>query len=144
MDSDFVTAGYLFIDTENETAIYSGAGHPPLICWRASDQRTIEYQVKGPILGQIENAVYQNVSFSLESDDRVFLYTDGLFELPNKSGEMFGLDRFKNFIKSNDDKPADEFADDLIRHITDWSGKKLDEEGFDDDLTLIIVDVGKP
>jgi len=144
LDSDFVTAGYLFIDTGNETAIYSGAGHPPLICWRASDQRTIEHQVKGPILGQIENAVYQNVSFSLESGDRVFLYTDGLFELPNKSGEMFGLDRFKNFIKSNDDKPADEFADDLIRHITDWSGKKLDEEGFDDDLTLIIVDVGKP
>lgn len=141
VENDFVSAGYVFIDTEKKTAVYSGAGHPPLICWQASSRRTTDYQTKGPILGQIDNAVYQSVSFNLERGDRIFLYTDGLFELLNKSGEMFGMDRFKDFIKTNKDIPADKFADDLISHISDWTGRKIDEEGFDDDLTLIVVDV---
>jgi sigma-B regulation protein RsbU (phosphoserine phosphatase) len=29
----FASAAYLWIDTKNRNALYSGAGHPPLLCW---------------------------------------------------------------------------------------------------------------
>ncbi len=32
LESDFVTAGYLFINTEKQSATYAGAGHPPFSC----------------------------------------------------------------------------------------------------------------
>jgi len=78
LESDFVTAGYLFIDTENKTATYAGAGHPPLLLWRGSEQKIHEFRGKGIILGQFEDARYQNIELSLKSGDRLLLYTDGV------------------------------------------------------------------
>ena len=42
-------------------------------------------------------------------------------------------------IMSHAELPSDQFADALIRHLFDWSGKPS-EEALDDDLTLIVVD----
>src|SRR5271169_1346495 len=33
---NFVTAAYLFVDLENLVISYAGAGHPPMLLWRAS------------------------------------------------------------------------------------------------------------
>jgi len=30
----FASAAYVCVDTENRNALYSAAGHPPLLCWR--------------------------------------------------------------------------------------------------------------
>ena len=101
LESDFVTAGYLFIDTEKQTATYAGAGHPPLLLWRGSEQKINEFRGKGIILGQFEDARYQNIELNLESGDRFLLYTDGIIEATNTSGDCFGWDHFKEFITSH-------------------------------------------
>jgi len=142
LESDFVTAGYLFMDTENQTAAYAGAGHPPLFLWRGSEQRIYEYGKKGIIIGQFEDASYQNVKLRLKSGDRFLLYTDGIIEAANTSGELFGWSHFKKFITSNASLSVGDFADALIQNISNWSGKQLDET-LDDDLTLVVADFVK-
>ena len=139
LDSDFVTAGYLFIDTENRTATYAGAGHPPLLLWRGSEQKLYEYRTKGIILGQFEDARYQNIELNLKSSDRFLLYTDGIIEATNAAGDLFGWSRFKEFISSHAGLSVGNFADGLIQHISSWSGKHSDET-LDDDLTLVVAD----
>jgi serine phosphatase RsbU (regulator of sigma subunit) len=139
LESDFVTAGYLFIDTQKLSVTYSGAGHPPLFLWRGSEQKIYEYREKGIILGQFEDAQYQNIDLELKSGDRFLLYTDGIIEATNAAGERFGWDLFKEFITSHASLPVGQFADDLIQRITGWSGKHS-EETLDDDLTLVIAD----
>jgi sigma-B regulation protein RsbU (phosphoserine phosphatase) len=139
LESDFVTAGYLFIDTESQTATYAGAGHPPLLLWRGSEQKIHEYREKGIILGQFEDARYQNIELSLQSGDRFILYTDGIIEAANAAGDLFGWSRFKEFISSQAGLSVGNFADGLLQHISDWSGKHLDE-ALDDDLTLVVAD----
>jgi serine phosphatase RsbU (regulator of sigma subunit) len=139
LENDFVTAGYLFIDTENQTATYAGAGHPPLLLWRGSEQKIHEYRKKGIILGQFEDARYQNIELSLQSGDRFVLYTDGIIEAANAAGDLFGWSRFKEFISSQAGLSVGNFADGLLQHISDWSGKHLDE-ALDDDLTLVVAD----
>ena len=142
LESDFVTAGYLFIDTENQTATYAGAGHPPLLLWRGSEQKIYEYRGKGIILGQFKDARYQNIELSLNSGDRFVVYTDGIFEATNAAGDLFGWNRFKEFITSHASLSAGNFADGLIQHISSWSGKHLDE-ALDDDMTLVVADYKK-
>jgi hypothetical protein len=44
LENDFITAGYLFIDTEKQTATHAGAGHPPLLLLRRSEQKIHEYR----------------------------------------------------------------------------------------------------
>jgi serine phosphatase RsbU (regulator of sigma subunit) len=139
LESDFVTAGYLFIDTEHNTATYAGAGHPPLLLWRGAEQKMYEYREKGIILGQFEDAQYQNIELDLVSGDRFLLYTDGIIEATNTAGDLFGWSRFKEFIASHANQSAGSFADGLIRHIAGWSGKRLDD-ALDDDLTLVVAE----
>lgn len=39
MQGQFVTAGYLFLNVEKQELSYAGAGHPPLLVWRARESR---------------------------------------------------------------------------------------------------------
>jgi hypothetical protein len=139
LESDFVTAGYLFIDTEKQIATYAGAGHPPMLLWRRTEQKIYEYREKGIILGQLEDARYQNIELKLKSGDRFFLYTDGIIEATNAAGDIFGWNHFKEFITSHANQSVGNFADGLIQRISNWSRKHLDT-ALDDDLTLVVAD----
>ncbi len=139
LENDFVTAGYLFIDTDRQTATYAGAGHPPLLLLRRPEQKIYEYRKNGIVLGQLEDAQYKNIEFSLISGDRCILYTDGIIEATNAAGDFFGWYGFKKFITSHGDLSAGDFADGLIQHISTWSGKHADQ-ALDDDLTLVVAD----
>ncbi len=139
LESDFVTAGYLFIDTEQQTASYAGAGHPPLLLWRQRGQEILEIRPKGIILGQLEDTVYKNSGLKLQKSDRFVLYTDGIVEALNPAGEIYGQDRLKVFIAANSGLAADQFSDRLLDVISGWSGRGL-KGSLDDDLTLLVVD----
>jgi hypothetical protein len=43
------------------------------------------------------------------------------------------------FITSHASLSVGDFADGLMQHISNWSGKRLDE-ALDDDLTLVVAD----
>lgn len=139
LESDFVTAGYLFIDTQNHIATYAGAGHPPLLLWRKSEQKIYQYREKGIILGQFEDVRYQNIELSLRSGDRFFVYTDGIIEAADAAGALYGLSRFKDFIASHTSLAVGNFADAFMQQISTWSGKRPDQ-AFDDDLTLVVAE----
>jgi serine phosphatase RsbU (regulator of sigma subunit) len=139
LESDFVTAGYLFIDTQNQIATYAGAGHPPLLLWRESEQKVYEYRETAIILGQFEDVRYQNIELSLKSGDRFFMYTDGIIEAANAAGDLYGSSRFKDFITSHASLTVGNFADALMQHISTWSGRHIDQT-LDDDLTLVMAE----
>ena len=110
-----------------------------MLVWRDSEQKVYEFREKGIILGQFEDARYQNIEVGLESGDRFLLYTDGIIEAANAEGDCFGWTLFKEFISSHANLPAGQFADKMIQRVFDWSGKRS-EETLDDDLTLVIAD----
>ncbi|MBI5216331.1 MAG: SpoIIE family protein phosphatase [Ignavibacteriae bacterium] len=139
LESKFITAGCVFIDAENGTLRYAGAGHPPLLIWRKSEQRMVELCENGPLIGPFPDATYSNTNMNLESGDRIILYTDGIIETTNESGSFFGDDSFTRFIQSHENVPAEQFTEMLLKHLAAWSGKRADES-LDDDLTLIVVD----
>ena len=49
----FVTAVYVFMDLEKKSVSYAGAGHPPLLLWRASTGSASEVVQNGLLLGTI-------------------------------------------------------------------------------------------
>jgi serine phosphatase RsbU (regulator of sigma subunit) len=140
LERDFVTAVYLFIDTEKRTMMYANANHPPLLFWRKTERKIYEFQQTGVLLGQFPDAQYASTQHHLEPGDRIVLYTDGIIETTNASGEFFGSDRLKTFIEAHGHLSADDFADTLLEHLSIWSGKRFGEAA-DDDLTLLVIDV---
>jgi len=136
----FVTAAYLLLDIKESRALYAGAAHPPLLLWQRADGEILEVEENGLLLGFRTRENYTNVPISFFRGDRIFMYTDGIVEAPGRSGDLFGAQRFKEFIRANSHLPVDTFADMLLQDLAAWSGKKAGS-AQEDDLTLIIMDI---
>jgi CheY-like chemotaxis protein len=137
--SHFVTAAYLFLDLEKGTANYAGAAHPPLLLWRKKSGSTAEVLENGLMLGPSPHSTYSQITWPLEGGDRIVLFTDGIVEARNPSGEEFGMNRLKRFVEQNHALPTDRFGDALLDGLRHWSGHSCGE-AQSDDITLLAVD----
>ncbi len=134
--NQFVTASYLWIDTENRNALYSAAGHPPLLRWREGRLERIESN--GLLFGVLPEADYPVCDMPIKSGDRFLLYTDGLIEPENASGDSFGERQLEQVVRRNQSCSPSELADQLLAEIRLWQPAPCTQQ---DDITLIIVDV---
>ena len=141
MKSQFVTAGYIYIDLHENHMIYSTAGHPPLLIWRKSLGKVEEIRLNGMLMGHVPDARYEDTKVDIEPGDRVVLYTDGIVEATNSQDEFFGKERLVELIETENDLSAEAFADHLLTYLSSWTGKKLEGEGFEDDLTFVVTDI---
>lgn len=135
----FVTAAYIFLDMELGAMKYAGAGHPPLLLWRASTRKTAELEENGMVLGLFGDATYDEIEATMEPGDKVVLYTDGILEASNSSQELYGADRFKRFLETNSSLGTGEFSEALLDELSLWSGQPRGQ-GQKDDITLLTVD----
>jgi phosphoserine phosphatase RsbU/P len=77
----FVTAAYLWFDSENRRALYSAAGHPPLI--RSSGSTLERIESNGIVFGVMPDPDYPVCEIPISPGDRFLLYTDGVIEPEN-------------------------------------------------------------
>jgi phosphoserine phosphatase RsbU/P len=135
----FTTAGYLYVDAKSRTALYAGAGHPPLLLRRKANGTLREFRENGLLMGVRPAENYANIPIELQPGDRFLLYTDGIPEASNSAQEFFGEDRLKAFVEDGDSLAADAFADALLARLAQWSGSSGGTQT--DDITLVVVDV---
>jgi serine phosphatase RsbU (regulator of sigma subunit) len=140
VQGQFTTAGYLFLDVQKRTALYAGAGHPPLLLWRKADRTLHDFRENGLLMGVRPNEQYANVAIDLRPGDRFLLYTDGITEASNTAEEFFGEQRLGEFISAHDEIEADAFAEALLAKLAAWSGGNA-RRAQNDDITLVLVDV---
>jgi len=134
----YVTAAYLFIDTNKRTLTYSGAGHPPLLLWGANSGGVRDITENGLFLGKFDFATYSSVEIPLSAGDRCLLYTDGVSETNNPQGVEFGSERFRQFLAGEKNGSANHLVDDLLQELARWSARGEDED-LDDDITMVAV-----
>jgi serine phosphatase RsbU (regulator of sigma subunit) len=134
----FVTAAYLFLDLESSTVNYAGAAHPPLLLWRKKSGSATEVLENGLMLGLFPDSTYSAITLPLEGGDRIVLFTDGIVEARNPSGEELGMDRLKRFVEENHALSAERFGDGLLDALERWSGQARGE-GQEDDITLLAI-----
>ena len=130
--SQFVTAALLYLDTESRSVRYSAAAHPPMLLLRKGE--VSEIQENGLMLAAFSFAEYQTAELALHPGDRFLLYTDGLAEAADQSGEFFGTDRLAAELRSTAALPPDSAVDAILARIRAWQASQ------DDDLTLILCD----
>jgi sigma-B regulation protein RsbU (phosphoserine phosphatase) len=132
----FVSAAYLWLDTEIRKASYSAAGHPPLLCWREGKLERIESN--GLLFGVRWDSDYPVCEIPLNSGDRFLLYTDGVVEPENAAGEPFGDRKLEQVVRDNHSRPPSELSEQLLSEIRHWQPASVTQQ---DDITLIIIDV---
>ncbi|HYL61843.1 MAG TPA: PP2C family protein-serine/threonine phosphatase [Candidatus Methylomirabilis sp.] len=136
LHDQFVTAAYLLIDTQNREALYSSAGHPPLIRARGSKLERIESN--GIVFGVMPDPDYPVCDMRISPGDRFLLYTDGVIEPENSSGDSFGDCKLEQVVRNNQSRPPSELVDQLLSEIRQWQPGSIAQQ---DDITLIVIDV---
>jgi len=136
LHDQFVSAAYLWLDTEDRKALYSAAGHPPLLRWQEGKLERIESN--GLLFGVIPDPDYPVCDLPIHSGDRFLLYTDGVIEPENARGDSFGEGKLEQVIRSNQLRPPSELSDQLLSEIRLWQPASLAQQ---DDITLIVIDV---
>jgi serine phosphatase RsbU (regulator of sigma subunit) len=132
----FVTAAYLFIDTQDRKALYSAAGHPPMLLSRAGKLQRIESN--GLVLGVMPEPNYPVHDMPIASGDRFLLYTDGVIEPENAKGEAFGDAQLEQVVLDAQMRPPSELLDKLLTAIRAWQPASTAQQ---DDITLVVTDV---
>lgn len=86
------TLFYGVLDTVSGTFVYSSAGHPLAFVVRA-DGKLERLDKGGTILGIGAPLGYEEGAAQLGRGDKIVLYTDGLVELENSRGDVYGEER---------------------------------------------------
>jgi serine phosphatase RsbU (regulator of sigma subunit) len=134
----FASAAYVWIDAENRQALYSAAGHPPLLCWRNARNEIERIESNGLLFGVGPDSKYPVYSVSLEASDRFLLYTDGVTETENAAGEAFGDRQLERIVRDHRRQPASELAREVLSELQRWRPAAMHQQ---DDITLIVVEV---
>lgn len=132
----FVTAIVGELDTRLGTWQWITCGHPPALVVRGGRVVKKLESSMNPPLGMIGGSPQVGTE-RLEPGDRLVLYTDGVTEARNESGDFFGPDRLADFVtrKTADARPAAETLRRLTMAILDHQAGMLQ-----DDATTVLID----
>ena len=142
------TAAVVAYYREESEARVSYAGHPPVLCKRATD-RVWSYARPPGRKGQSDgfplniplaidlDTLYSQITISMIPGDRLFAYTDGIIDAPNPEGESFGLVRLKDALDANTGVPLSELKSAVLERLHDFTEKELTH----DDITLIAMEI---
>jgi len=136
----FATAGYIVADTGRGEISYAGAGHPvPLhVSRRAGTVEPVRSATGpgGPALGIEEDYEYSSCRRPLAAGDLVVLFTDGLFEAEDSSGNEYGEERLAQILREKMELPTPRLFEELVADVESFSGRT----DFEDDVCLVGLD----
>ncbi|MEI7014487.1 PP2C family protein-serine/threonine phosphatase [Leptospira licerasiae] len=131
----FITAVYMRLDRDKKCLIYSYAGHHPAALIK-SDGSVRELAGKGTVLLALPKLFNRDYEVSLESGDRVLLFSDGMFEFYDKEKEFFGYDAFLDLIRDYTSLSGKVFLDSLGEAVLG-----LHSSPPKDDMTMLYLEV---
>jgi sigma-B regulation protein RsbU (phosphoserine phosphatase) len=133
----FVTLAAARIDARRRSMVFAGAGHPPAMLARPGQTPQL-LESRSMILGALPDAVdaTTNEEVELEPDDRIVLYTDGITEVFNSSGEMLGIEGVQEIVRQTCSLPAHEMKQGILDGVAGWR-----EGPPTDDVSLMLVHV---
>jgi len=130
----FVTAFYGVLDVKNRVFTFSNAGHNPPLLLRANG--SVEWLTEGGLaLGILSDATYEERPIALAAGDVLVLYTDGVTEASNSTGEQYGVKRLEELVRARASEPARAVVEALRSEVEAFTG----ELHLNDDLTVVVA-----
>lgn len=129
----FASVIYLEIESNSNEINLINAGHtPPII---AKKEKVEQLEKDAPALGLIKEAVFNKQHVFIEQDDFLIIYSDGLTEAKNESGEFFEEGRLIKLLANRHKMTSQQLGEMIIANVDFFIGKVPAH----DDLTLAIL-----
>ena len=133
----FFTIWYGVFHKSTRRLDYSGGGHPPALLFNGpvADQSVLEVlEASGPMIGAVPDLEFETASTSLGAYARLFLYSDGVYEIERTDKTMWPFNEFIEFMKQGPHEPVTESKmDRLIAYDREIQGR----DEFVDDCSIV-------
>lgn len=136
IDSMFVTVFYGIYNTETGLVEYTNAGHNPPYVVRADGTVDTLPMSENIVAGMFDNFTFTQSTLQLDKGDMLVLFTDGVTEAFNTSGEMFDEKGLETTLENKGaGKSSHDICQEILKDVNDFSGK----EPQSDDITLMAI-----
>jgi sigma-B regulation protein RsbU (phosphoserine phosphatase) len=134
---NYFTIWYGVYQRSTRRLTYSGGGHPPAALIggptpHGAPLNALESQ--GPMIGIGMDLPYDTATVELPSFARLFLFSDGVFEIEMPDGRMWNLGPFLEYLSQEHAQPG--FLDNLYAHVREMHGGGP----LDDDFSIVQIE----
>ncbi len=136
---NFMTFFYCELSPNHPELNWVRAGHDPALIYDPDTDTFGELKGRGCALGVDSTFDYDQYQITLRPRQIVLIGTDGIWEMQDKDGKMFGKQRLKKIIRENALVPAQEILMAITRGLDDFRGCCQPE----DDITMVVIKVDK-
>jgi len=131
----FFTIVYLTLDLSTGEVVYCNAGHPsPVIIGKDGGLTFLEE--RGPIIGLSGFIPYVQETRTLAPGDKIALYSDGLTELRDLSGEFYGEERLDLLLRELGGQPVQNLVEGVNASLTAFA----QGAPYQDDVSILGLD----
>ena len=130
----FVTMVLAVLEPRTRRLEYCNMGHvyPTLL---KADGTLSTLETGGVLLGVLPGAPYQVGELTLDPGSTLFFFTDGVSDVMNPDGEMYGIDRLTDYTRTLGEWPAETM---MARIVEETAQYAAGAEAFDD-FTMMIL-----
>lgn len=130
----FVTIFYAHYHIRTGELEFANAGHNPPFIMRRNGQFECLKPSTGPMLGVFPDIPYGSGRAVLQPGDLLLMYTDGVTEAQNPSGQFYGETGLTSLLQRTGTQPVDEICRAIFEEVNEYRH----HEG-QDDVTLVAL-----
>ena len=130
----FLTLCLFSVDLKTGDYVYASLGHPPVFLYSAETKSTRKLRLAGSRLGRTNEVSFKTQIGKLMSGDRVFLYTDGLFENQSLSGNLVTEKSVIDALSNSKDGPI------FATILKDLMKQAWHDSEIEDDVSYLFLD----
>ncbi len=134
----FITLVYARIDLEKEVIELADCGHMRTIHYQTNTDTIQMIEGKNMPVGFVNTENIQTVSNTLNHNDLLLFYSDGVTEATNAQGEFFDEARLTRFVREHRHLSPNALIHNLRGEVANFAEK----ETFHDDFTCIAIRIG--
>ena len=133
----FASVALINYDGEQKKIQIATAGATPILLYHAATGEMEKISQMSDPVGVEKKTEYQDKDFSVQTDDIIITYTDGVIEAPNSRGLQYSKERLLEVIVNNKHLSGKEIAEHVKTDILKFTGVDAQH----DDQTLLIIKV---
>lgn len=120
---------------DGDDLAFANAGMPPLLHYRAAEDRMDSHRTSGPPLGQLKHFDYVEGRLRLEPGDAVLLASDGFPECLDPEDRMLGYDLMAPLFQRHASLAPEALNEALRAEAAIWARGR----GWADDLSFLVI-----
>lgn len=132
---DYFTMWYGIYNCRTRQLTYSSAGHPPALLVSCNAQTPVRHLgTEGIPIGMFPDFDFEDGSQIIESDTHLYIFSDGVYEISQPEGKIWGLDNFIHLLRDYQ-ASIDTNLNYVLNKVRDINGGPI----LEDDFSLIEV-----